>query len=295
MDVTAFTDADLARLALSARLRDLAESFRVAVAAQDTGPGASGDGGEPLADRLWGLLAGEVPLLQEAIVHQVRIGGGTWADVARIGGLSEDEARERWQTVEVQRIGDPVAEAAALDDWYIRHAQLEPLAQVRDPFSRLLSAHRPIEHECLICVKYKGGTLPAYGGFTTPPGGYLVEDGMFRVGHGPTPYWPAGTLLIESYRHFLDFAEMDAEEAATIGPLIQRLVGPLKEATGATRIHVFSCMEGAEHFHTWLVPRVGDTPSGRTFIGNPGYCTAPEAEAVMARLREALRRREAQR
>jgi len=309
VDVTSFTDADLARLALSVRLRELSEAFRVAVAAPDGGSGGgsgggagagsvdaggAGPGGEPgLAGRLWSLLATEVPLLQEAIVHHVRSRGGSWADVAALDGLTEDEARECWSTVEPARTPDPVAEAAALDGWYLTHAQMEPLARVRDPFSRLLSAHRLREHECAICVKYRGGALPAYGGYPTPPGGHLLDDGMWRVGHGPTPYWPAGTLLIESHRHFLDFHEMTGAEAATIGPLIQRFVGPLKEATGAPRIHVFSCMEGAEHFHVWLVPRVGEVSSGRHFIANPGYCSPPEAEAVIGRVRAAMARVEA--
>jgi diadenosine tetraphosphate (Ap4A) HIT family hydrolase len=222
----------------------------------------------------------------------VRSGGGSWADVAALSGLSEDQVRERWRPTGLSRIADPVAEAASLDDWYIKHAQLEPLAQVRDPFSRLLSAHAPLEHECLICVKYSGGVLPAYGGYTSPPGGYVVDDGMWRVAHGPISYWPAGTLLIEAHRHFLDYAEMTDAEAAAIGALIRRLVGPLKEATGAPRIHVFSSMEGAEHFHVWLVPRTGEVPSGRTFIANPGYCSVPEAEAAIWRLRKAMARGE---
>lgn len=292
MDITAFTAADLARLALSARLRELSEAFRVAVAAED-GAANDGTGALPaaeagLANRLWSLLATEIPLLQQAIVHHVRSTGGSWAEVAAIGGLTEDEARERWTGTEADRSADPVAAAAALDEWYIRHAQLEPLAQVPDPFSRLLSGHPAREHECLICVKYRGGALPAYGGYTSPPGGYLLDDGMWRVGHGPTPYWPAGTLLIESHRHFLDFAELTEPEAASIGPLIRRFVGPLKQATGASRIHVFSCMEGAEHFHTWLVPRVGEVASGRGFIANPGYCSIPAAEQAISRLRAAL-------
>lgn len=297
MDLTSLTDADLARLALSVRLRDLSEEFRKAVAAEDgTRPGGAGAPGDDpdatpgLAMRLWSLLATEVPLLQEAIVHHVRTTGGSWSDVGALVGLSEEEARARWSGVEVTRTADPVAEAAALDDWYMRHAQLEPLAQFRDPFSRLLSAHPAQEHECLICVKYRGGTLPAYGGYTTPPGGYLVDDGIWRVGHGPTPYWPAGTLLIESYRHFLDFAELNEAEAASIGPLIKRFVGPIREAMNAPRVHVFSCMEGAEHFHVWLVPRVGEVSSGRGFIANPGYCSISEAEAAMSRIRAALAR-----
>jgi diadenosine tetraphosphate (Ap4A) HIT family hydrolase len=301
VDITNLTETDLARLALSVRLRDLSEAFRVAVAAEDgSGPEGAGstghtppDGQPVLAGRLWSLLASELPKLEEAIVAHLRSGGASWADIAALRALTEDEARERWQDVELAPAGDPVAEAAALDEWYIRHAQLEPLAQVRDPFSRLLSAHAPQEHECLICVKYRGGALPAYGGYTSPPGGYLLDDGMWRVGHGPTPYWPAGTLLIESHRHYLDFAEMREDEAATIGALIRRFVGPLKQATGATRIHVFSCMEGAEHFHLWLVPRIGEVPSGRGFIANPGYCSVPEAERAISRLRQELDRAEA--
>jgi hypothetical protein len=288
VDVTSFTEADLARVALSTRLRDLSEAFRVAVAADAAGP----DGGPGLAGRLWALVNTEVPLLQAAIVDLVRSQGGCWRDVAALAGVGEDEARERWGGAGPARVADPVAAAAALDEWYIRHAQLEPLAQVRDPFSRLLSAHRRPERECLICLKYRGGALPAHGGTTSPPGGYLVDDGVWRVGHGPTVCWPAGTLLIESHRHFLDYAEMNDAEAASIGSLIGRFAGPLREATGAPRIHVFSCMEGAAHFHVWLVPRVGDVPSGRAYIGNPGYCTPAEAEAAIGRLRAALARAE---
>jgi diadenosine tetraphosphate (Ap4A) HIT family hydrolase len=291
VDPTSFTDGDLARLAMSSRLRDLSETLRTAVAAED------GDSGsEPgLATRLWSLLTTEVPLMQEAIVAHVRGSGGSWADVAAVTALTEDEARERWGTVEPARTADPVATAAALDEWYTRHAGMEPLAQFADPFSRLLSAHAPAGPMCHICEKYKGAAMPAHAGRVTPPGGHLIDDGMWRVGHGPTPFWPAGTLLIESHRHFLDFAELDDEEAAAIGPLIRRLVGPLREATGAPRIHVFSCMEGAPHFHVWLVPRTGTVASGRTFIGNPGYCSVPEAEAVVARIRAALARAEAAR
>src|SRR5260370_15248187 len=118
---------------------------------------------------------------------------------------------------------------------------------------------------------------------------------MWRGGHGHTPYWPAGTLLIESHRHFLDFAEMNDAEAAAFGPLIQRFTGPLKEATGAPRIYVFICMEGTEHFHTWLVPRVREVSSGRAFISNPGYCSVPAAEAAISRPRAPMVRAEGDR
>ena len=286
MDITNLTETDLSRLDVSLKLRDLAEACRQSVAAEE----AAGSGEPGLPARLRELWDVRVPELQDAITRHVRTRGGSWTDAAELGAVPEQDARKPADASAGPATGDPIAAAADLDDWYIRHAQLEPLAQVRDPFSRLLSAHAAQEHECLICVKYRGGALPAYGGYTSPPGGYLHDDGRWRVGHGPTPYWPAGTLLIESHRHFLDHAEMTPDEAATIGPLIQRFVGPLKEAMDAPRIHVFSCMEGAEHFHTWLVPRVGRVSSGRAFIAAPGYCSIPEAEAAIARVRAVLAR-----
>jgi diadenosine tetraphosphate (Ap4A) HIT family hydrolase len=113
---------------------------------------------------------------------------------------------------------------------------------------------------------------------------------MWRVGHGPTPYWPLGTLLIESHRHFVDYADFEPEEAASLGPLVQRLTAPLKEATGAPRIHFFSCMEGNEHFHLWMVPRAEGRTAGRSFIADPGYCNPVDAEDVIDRMRKALER-----
>lgn len=278
MDPTSFSGADLARLSMSERLRDLSEALRVAVAAEDEG----------LARRLWALLNTEIPAVRESIVAHVRERGGSWDEVGAVTGLGADDARERFGAVEPARTPDPVASAAALDEWYTRHAGLEPLTAFRDPFSRLLEAFTPSEPHCHICVKYEGATLPAHAGHPTPPGGHLLDDGVWRVGHGPTPFWPAGTLLIESHRHFLDWADLDDEESRSIGRLIRRFVGPLREATGAPRVHVFSCMEGAPHFHVWLVPRIGEVPSGRTFIGNPGYCSVSEAESVVAKIRAAL-------
>lgn len=291
MNTPDFTGADLARLGLSARLRDLSESLRLAVAAEDgaAGGSAGADGSEgDLAARLWSLMSTEYPALQEALVGYARSRGDSWQDVAEHSGLTEEQARERFAHAASRPVGDPAEAARALDAWYVLHAQLEPLARVRDPFTRLLSGREPRGRDCLICAKYDERPVPAWAGFPVPPGGHLVDDGMWRVGHGPTPYWPAGTLLIESYRHFLDYADFTDEEAASIGPLVRRLTAPLKEATGASRIHIFSCMEGTEHFHLWMVPRVDGRTSGRTFIADPGYCDPVEAAEVVGRVRKAL-------
>jgi len=256
---TPYTDADLARVALSTRLKELSESLRIAT----VDPDGAGDSADPLAERLHALLDRSLPRLRAAI------------DGYTAGHPADP-------------VPDPAAAAATLDTWYVRHAQLEPLARVRDPFSRLLGRRAGAGEDCLICRKYAGERVPVWAGLPVPPGGHLVDDGVWRVGHGPTPWWPAGTLLVESYRHFLDHADLDAGEAASLGPLLGRLTRVLKQATGAPRIHVFSCMEGTAHFHTWLVPRTGDVAIGRTFIGDPGYCTEAEAEAVVERVRALL-------
>jgi diadenosine tetraphosphate (Ap4A) HIT family hydrolase len=282
VEIPDFTAADLNRLALSAQLQNLSESFRLAVAANDD------DGPGQLAAQLWSVLRTEIPQLQRAIAGYALGRGASWREVAELAGLTEGEARARWEGGGAPHLPDPHAQVAALDAWYVRHGQLEPLSRVPDPVSRLLSGRTPHERECLICAKYAGRSVPAWAGFAVPPGGHLVDDGTWRVGHGPTPYWPAGTLLIESARHFLDYADFTPEEASTLGPLVTRFTGPLKEATGASRIHLFSCMEGTEHFHLWMVPRVGEAPSGRTFIAEPGYCTPGEAEDVIACVRRTM-------
>lgn len=255
-DFQDFSASDLARLALSAQLQKLSDAFRLA----SVTPGVT-----TLAERLTALLDSEVPTLR--------------ASIAGYRGATE---------ATTTHVADPAATAAQLDAWYLRHAQLEPLARVPDPFSRLLSGRTPGERACLICAKYAGDPVPPWAGFPVPPGGHLIDDDLWRVGHGPTPYWPAGTLLIESRRHFLDYADFAADEAASLGPLIHRLTEPLKQATGAPRVHLFSCMEGTEHFHLWMVPRVPGATEGRTFIAEPGYCTPAAAEEVVHKVRAAL-------
>jgi diadenosine tetraphosphate (Ap4A) HIT family hydrolase len=263
-----YTVRDIARLALSARLRDLSEDMRLAVAA----PGH--DGGGRLAELLDRLESG-LPQLRDVLTAYLRALDGS--DQTALAGIPA--------------VDDPDKLAGELDEWYVRRAQLEPLARYSDPVSRLLDARTPAPDDCLVCRKYAGETIPPMAGRAQPPGGPVIDDPLWRVGHGPTAFWPKGTLLVESRRHFLDYAEFQPEEAAAIGPLISSLIGPIKEATGAPRVHVFSSMEGAPHFHVWLVPRTAEgSRVGRAFIGSPGTSTEAEAEEAVGRIRGALRR-----
>ena len=54
---------------------------------------------------------------------------------------------------------------------------------------------------------------------------------------------------------------MNAEEAASFGPLLQRVARLLRETTGALRIYTGSLNEGTPHFHTHLLPRLPQMPN----------------------------------
>src|SRR5580692_8208179 len=86
----------------------------------------------------------------------------------------------------------------------------------------------PMNHrsDCLICRKQDGqGREEA-----PPPGGYIVEGKHFLVEHAPLKLSNAGTVIVESRRHLLDFGEMTSAESAELPPLARTQ----KEAGTAT-------------------------------------------------------------
>lgn len=105
---------------------------------------------------------------------------------------------------------------------------------------------------CFICKKHAGMVGP-------PPGGYIVEDQHWFVCHAPPHMGRLGTLVVEARRHYLDFAEMQADEQASYGPLLHQLFAALKSATGAERVYQMVLLEGQPHFHAWLVPRLPES------------------------------------
>jgi diadenosine tetraphosphate (Ap4A) HIT family hydrolase len=137
--------------------------------------------------------------------------------------------------------------------------------------------------DCFICRKHADWEAQ-------PPGGYLYEDAHWKVGHGPSQMVGLGTLVIESARHYLDFAEMTTDEATSYGPLLARLYVALKAETGAERIYTAVFMEGASHFHAWLHPRLpGEQVRGPALL-MLDY-NVPCDEAAATRLVVALRAR----
>lgn len=284
-DVTGYTARDLARIALARKAATLADRLHDLV-----GRHGHDVGGTHWLDALVPPVLDGVAALHAVAVRYARERGATWEDIAAVTGVNPAQARDRWQACEPPVVDDPDKAVAELDRWFVRHLWLDPvLAGVPDPLRRLLDGGGGTNHpSCLICRKYAGGPVPAWAGWQFPPGGHLIDDAHWRVSHGPSVFSPRGTLLVESRRHFLDYADMTAEEAATYGPLVSRLMPPMKRVTGAERVHVLSTMDGAPHFHVWLFPRRPTDVKGRAFLGDPGSCTENDARDAINEMRAQL-------
>jgi diadenosine tetraphosphate (Ap4A) HIT family hydrolase len=136
--------------------------------------------------------------------------------------------------------------------------------------------------DCFICRKHDGQEV-------APPGGYLYEDEHFLVCHAPATMAIPGTLIVESRRHYLDFAEMTPTESAGYGPLLAQIYAAIKRVVGVERVYTLITLEGAAHFHTWLVPRGPHVQArGVAFLADDLQCPEDEAIAAAETLRVAL-------
>ena len=288
-ETTRYTERDLARIAVARQAARLADSLHELVGkhGHDVGPGT-------WLGALVSPLLGEAEKLRGLAIAYERRRGTSWRQIGEILGLEAAEAAARWGLAAEQAPPEDIdAAVAELNHWYLRHLWLDAdAASVANPLSRLLDAGAGdtvgADAACLICRKYAGGMVPAWAGTAVPPGGHLIDDAMWRVGHAPTVFAPRGSLLVESRRHFLDFAEMTKQESASYADLVGRLCGVIKPVTGAERIHVFSSMDGTPHFHVWLLPRRPQDVKGRRFMLEAGYCTEQEAAAAVGEMRALL-------
>jgi diadenosine tetraphosphate (Ap4A) HIT family hydrolase len=115
----------------------------------------------------------------------------------------------------------------------------------------------PYHHrsDCNICRKQDGIKTGSALLDVPRPGGYIVQGDHFLVEHAPLQSSSAGTVIIETRRHLLDFGEMTPAEIAEFGSIVHRLVPAVKHATGVQRVYLLALMESAPHFHLWLVPK----------------------------------------
>jgi diadenosine tetraphosphate (Ap4A) HIT family hydrolase len=286
-ELVKYTERDLGRIALAQQAAVLADRLHklAGTYGHDVPPGA-------WLSTLIPPIAQGVAELQDLAVAYERSRGASWPQIGDSTGLDASAAEGRWGSKDLGApAADVGAQVAELDHWYVRHMWLDEAerADVPDPVNRLLDASTSTSTpSCLVCRKHGGENGPCWAGKATPPGGQLVDDALWRVGHAPTVFAPCGSLLLESKRHFLDHSEMTADEAASYGALVGRLTATIKQVMGAERVHVYSSMDGAPHFHVWLTPRLPDDVKGRGFIVSGGYCTESAAAAAVDAMRRVL-------
>lgn len=110
------------------------------------------------------------------------------------------------------------------------------------------------------------------------------------VCHAPAKLGPLGMLFIESKRHLLDYAEMTDKESASLGGVMRKIYHALKFHTGAERVYQVTLMDGAPHFHSWLVPhRKEDLEKGMKFLARDDSCNEEDAVALAHKLHEAMK------
>ncbi len=122
-----------------------------------------------------------------------------------------------------------------------------------------------------------------------PPGGWIYRDEHWLAGHGPLATTMPGGVKITSRRHFTDFAQMTADEAASFGSLLTRLDAALRTVTRAERVHLVSTRDRVPHFHAWLYPRPASHPlRGTEFLAAPQHSEPADAEHAARAVRDQL-------
>jgi diadenosine tetraphosphate (Ap4A) HIT family hydrolase len=113
----------------------------------------------------------------------------------------------------------------------------------------------------------------------------IYDDGAWRVAHafGTSR---RGWLVVLAKRHIESLAELTAEEAVALGPLLRALTQALIEVTGASKTYValFAEHPAHRHVHIHVIPRRDDDPAGALgpdvfrLVGVPPADEVPEDE-----------------
>lgn len=129
-----------------------------------------------------------------------------------------------------------------------------------------------------------------------PPRERIWSDGVWRVAHAIECALP-GWVVVLPARHVVSPAELSAEEAAALGPLLRAVSRAVVDVTGCERTYLamFAEKEGFQHLHVHVVPRHADLPDDRRGPGVFWYVRRPPSEwvsnAEMDRLAAAMAER----
>lgn len=95
-------------------------------------------------------------------------------------------------------------------------------------------------------------------GRIVPPGGIILDDGVWVLSHSISPVLLRGWLILEPKRHVEHLGELSEAEATALGPLIGRVSSALMRALQAEKVYACSFGELVRHVHWYLIPRYPD-------------------------------------
>jgi diadenosine tetraphosphate (Ap4A) HIT family hydrolase len=95
--------------------------------------------------------------------------------------------------------------------------------------------------------------------------GWLLRSDRWAVSVHPAVAVP-GWVAIQTVRHTEGLADLNAAEAADLGPLLYQVSQAVTQVTGSRRVYTYSLGEGCPHTHILLGPP-GAGLRGSAFIG----------------------------
>lgn len=137
---------------------------------------------------------------------------------------------------------------------------------------------------CVACQANRGELVA--------PGGVIWDDGLWRVEHQLAPAVLPGWLILKTLRHVESLADLTREEAAALGPLLQKLTAALEAETGADRIYSALFAEAVRHVHVHIIPRRGDVPTserGPAIFSRTPNASDAACAALATRIADRLR------
>ncbi|HEX5572882.1 MAG TPA: HIT family protein, partial [Ktedonobacterales bacterium] len=100
---------------------------------------------------------------------------------------------------------------------------------------------------CVACRANRGAIVA--------PGGALYDDGLWRLEHTFEPIPMVGWLVLKPPRHVESLADLTADEAAALGPLLQRITRAMRETLAPAKVYAALFAESVAHLHIHLIPR----------------------------------------
>jgi diadenosine tetraphosphate (Ap4A) HIT family hydrolase len=127
---------------------------------------------------------------------------------------------------------------------------------------------------------------------TTPLGAPVLRRGPFVIHARPEPIPVPGWLFIAPARHVEQIDELDADERATLGPLVAEVAAALRAETACAKVYVSVFAEVLHHCHVHVVARPPDLPEserGPRLFASERRADPAEALRIAGRVQARLR------